>query len=112
MRFKKIFWQPKYTAIFFEIFSTEFSQIFLKNLEFTFFHLSKFYKGVGIMNLYTAHIQSDDNEHFFLVVAKDEKEAREKAEQKFKVKTKGIERILSVKVQINEYVDNYKITIE
>ena len=50
MRFKKIFWQPKYTAIFFEIFSTEFSQIFLKNLEFTFFHLSKFYKGVDLFD--------------------------------------------------------------
>ena len=50
MRFKKFFWQPKYTAIFFEIFSTEFSQIFLKNLEFTFFHLSKFYKGVDLFD--------------------------------------------------------------
>lgn len=44
MRFKKIFWQPKYTAIFFETFSTEFSQIFLKNLEFTFFIYQNFTK--------------------------------------------------------------------
>lgn len=44
MRFKKIFWQQKYTAIFFEIFSTEFSQIFLKNLEFTFFIYQNFIK--------------------------------------------------------------------